>query len=182
MNKINLSIRPLLVDKKLEILLVEGSERDAKLIIKAFRNSKLETNISRVQDGVQAMQFLHRRGRYASRPTPDLIFLDLALQRKDGRKVLKEIHDDPRLNTIRVVVMTSSAVQEDLQCAQELDAESFLRKPGDLRQFLDTLPDVTASWLLFANLPHVPTNSDPPPANKSRVRSSRRGGKRHRAT
>ena len=100
--------------RPIEILLVEDSPSDAELTVEALREAKIRNNLSIVEDGVQAMQFLRRQGQYANAPRPDLILLDLNLPRKDGREVLAEIKADKRLATIPVVVLTASTCRAGL--------------------------------------------------------------------
>ncbi|PSP92139.1 two-component system response regulator [Halobacteriales archaeon QH_8_68_33] len=97
-----------------EILLAEDNPGDAKLTRKALKQGNIINNLHVVTDGVKAMSYLNQEGEYADRPRPDLVLLDLNMPRKDGREVLKEVKEDPDLRRIPVVVMTSSAAEEDI--------------------------------------------------------------------
>src|SRR3989304_1810514 len=96
----------------IEILLVEDNPGDARLTIEAMREAKVRNRIHVVEDGVEAMAFLRREGRYGDAPRPDLILLDLNLPRKDGREVLAEVKADPALKRIPVVILTTSRAGE----------------------------------------------------------------------
>ena len=98
----------------IDVLLVEDSPSDAKLTAKTFQKAKVLNNLHIVEDGVEAMDFLRQVGDYKEAPRPDLILLDLNLPKKDGRKVLAEIKDDPTLCSIPVVVLTTSEAEEDI--------------------------------------------------------------------
>src|SRR5690348_12544017 len=124
------------VGRPIEILLVEDSPSDTELTVEALREGKMRNNLSTVEDGVQALDFLHRRGPYAHAPRPDLIMLDLNLPRKDGREVLAEIKADPALKTIPVVVLTTSRAEQDILRAYNLHANCYITKPVDFEQFL----------------------------------------------
>jgi CheY-like chemotaxis protein len=97
------------------ILLVEDNAGDVRLTQEAFKDAKVHLDLHVASDGVEAMDFLHRRGRYVDSPRPDLILLDLNLPRKDGREVLTEIKTDPDLKTIPVVILTTSGSDEDIE-------------------------------------------------------------------
>ncbi len=93
---------------RIEILLVEDNPGDIRLTQEALKEGKILNNLSVVTNGVEAMAFLRREGRYENAPRPELILLDLNLPKKDGREVLAEIKTDPNLKLIPVVVLTSS--------------------------------------------------------------------------
>src|SRR5258707_8555211 len=102
-------------DREVEILLVEDNPADARLTMEAFKSSTLPHFLSHAQDGVEALEFLRRQGRFSQAKRPDLILLDLNLPRKDGREVLLDIKTDQQLRRIPVVVLTTSQAQEDIQ-------------------------------------------------------------------
>ena len=146
--------------RPIEILLVEDSPSDAELTVEALRDAKIRNNLSVVDDGVQAMQFLRRQGQYANAPRPDLILLDLNLPRKDGREVLAEIKADNKLATIPVVVLTISTSEQDYLRAQELQADSYITKPVEFMKFLEVVREVKSFYLFVMTLPPVPTSGD----------------------
>ena len=137
----------------IEILLIEDNPGDARLAVEALKDSKVSNNLYHVRDGVEAMQFLHGQGEYNDAPHPDLILLDLNLPRKDGREVLAEIKEDPRLRLIPVVVMTSSEAERDLVRTYDLHANAYIIKPMDLNGFADVVQGVRDFWLSIVRLP-----------------------------
>jgi len=137
----------------IEILLVEDSPDDADLTIDALRDGKVRNRISLVEDGVEAMAFLRRQGKYASAPRPDLILLDLNLPRKNGREVLAEVKHDPDLRRIPVVVMTSSDDEKDIVAAYNLYVNCYVTKPVDLDQFIRVVKSIEHFWFGIVKLP-----------------------------
>ncbi len=139
--------------RPIEILLVEDSPSDTDLTIEALEEGKVANHLSIVEDGVQAMEFLRRQKQYAGVPRPDLILLDLNLPRKDGREVLTELKSDPDLHAIPVVVLTTSRAEEDVLRAYQLQANCFITKPVDFKQFLDVVRSIENFWLTVVTLP-----------------------------
>src|SRR5919202_2824220 len=113
----------------IEILLVEDNPGDARLAVEALKDSKVRNNLYCVEDGVEAMNFLYRRGGHTGVPVPDLILLDLNLPRKDGREVLAEIKEDPKLRHIPIVILTASEAERDLIKSYDLHANAYVVKP-----------------------------------------------------
>jgi two-component system, chemotaxis family, response regulator Rcp1 len=142
-----------MIGRPIEVLLVEDSPSDAELTVEALREAKIRNNLNVVEDGIQAMQFLRRQGRFADAPCPDLILLDLNLPRKDGREVLAEIKADEKLAGITVVVMTTSTSEQDLLRAQALKADSYITKPVEFMRFLDVVREVESFHLFIVTLP-----------------------------
>ncbi len=145
--KFNTPIRPI------EILLVEDSPSDADLTEEALSDGKVLNNLHWVEDGVEALAFLHRQGKYADVPRPDLILLDLNLPKKDGRDVLAQIKADPSLKLIPVVVLTTSAAERDILKTYELHANCYVTKPIDLEQFICVVRLIEMFWLAVVKLP-----------------------------
>ncbi|MEM7796009.1 MAG: response regulator [Cyanobacteria bacterium P01_C01_bin.118] len=139
----------------IDVLLVEDSPSDAKLTAKTFQKAKVLNNLHIVEDGVEAMDFLRRVGDYQDAPRPDLILLDLNLPKKDGRKVLAEIKDDPELCNIPVVVLTTSEAEEDILRSYALRANCYITKPVTLKQFIRVVESIEEFWLTVVKLPHV---------------------------
>ena len=136
-----------------QLLLVEDNAGDVRLTREAFKDAKVYLDLHVVSDGVEAMDFLHRRGRYADSPRPDLILLDLNLPRKDGREVLTEIKSDPSLKAIPVVILTTSGSDEDIERSYQLNANCYVSKPVDLEQFLSVVRSIDDFWLSAVRLP-----------------------------
>jgi CheY-like chemotaxis protein len=147
MNKNKNEIRPI------EILLVEDSPSDAEFTVEALKEAKVRNHLSIVEDGVLAMEFLRRQGRFADAPRPDLIMLDLNLPRKDGREVLAELKADESLRTIPVVVLTTSRAEQDVVRAYQLHANCYITKPVDFQQFLEVVRSIESFWLFVVTLP-----------------------------
>lgn len=140
----------------IDILLVEDSPGDVGLTKEALRESKVKNSLNVVSDGIEALAFLRKQGRYAGAPRPDLILLDLNLPRKDGREVLEEIKNDPRLKAIPVVVLTTSAAEQDIVRSYNLHANSYVTKPVDFDQFLRVVHVIEDFWLAIVKLPPKP--------------------------
>jgi CheY-like chemotaxis protein len=141
------------MSKPLDILLVEDNPADVRLTQEAFTEGKILNNLMVVRDGVEALEFLRRRGKYAGAIRPDLILLDLNLPRKDGREVLAEIKADPALMRIPVVVLTTSRAETDVVKSYNLHANCYVVKPVDLGQFVDVIKAIDNFWLTAVTLP-----------------------------
>ena len=137
----------------IEILLVEDNPGDADLARDALETSKVHNQVHVVTDGVAAMEFLRRKGKYADVPQPDLILLDLNLPKKDGREVLAEVKADPDLKRIPVVILTTSKDEADVPKAYNLHANCFITKPIDLDQFLKVVRTIEDFWFTIVRLP-----------------------------
>lgn len=139
--------------RPIEILLVEDSPGDVRLTKEIFRDGKILNNLSSVEDGVEAMAFLCREGKYANAPHPDLILLDLNLPKKDGREVLAEIKANESLKRIPVLVLTTSQAEEDILRAYDLHANCYITKPINLDQFIRVVKSIEEFWLTIVKLP-----------------------------
>jgi CheY-like chemotaxis protein len=137
----------------IEILLVEDNPGDVRLTQEALKENKVLNNLHVVEDGVEAMAFLHRDGKYVDAVRPDLILLDLNLPRKDGREVLSEIKADDDLKRIPVVVLTVSGAEEDILKSYNLHANCYITKPIDLNQFINVVRSIESFWLTIVKLP-----------------------------
>jgi two-component system, chemotaxis family, response regulator Rcp1 len=140
--------------RSIQILLVEDSPTDAKLTVKALALAKVANLVTHVEDGVQAMDFLKRRGKYPQATRPDLIMLDLNLPKKDGREVLEELKADPDLNTIPVVVLTTSKAEQDILRSYQLHANCYITKPVNFERFLEVVQSIEHFWLSVVVLPN----------------------------
>jgi CheY-like chemotaxis protein len=139
--------------RPVEILLVEDNPGDVRLTQEALRDGKVWNHLHHVSDGIEAVAFLRREGKYEDAPRPDLILLDLNLPRKDGREVLAEIKSDPRLAQIPVVVLTTSRAEEDVFRSYGLHANCYIVKPIDLDQFIHVVQSIESFWLCIVQLP-----------------------------
>ena len=143
--------------RALEVLLVEDSPADVRLTREAMRRWDITVNLHVVRNGVAAMEFLRREGAYPHAVRPDLVLLDLNLPKKDGREVLAEVKQDESLRTLPVVVLTTSAAQEDVARSYGLNANAYVRKPVGLADFFKAMHAIEMFWLDVATLPQVGT-------------------------
>jgi CheY-like chemotaxis protein len=137
-----------------EILLVEDNPGDVRLTKEALKEGKVYSNLHWAQDGVEALEFLRRRGKFAAAPRPDIILLDLNLPKKDGREVLSEIKNDDDLKRIPVVILTTSKAEEDVLRSYELHANCYVTKPVDLEKFIVVVQSIDRFWLTVVTLPN----------------------------
>ena len=138
----------------LELLLVEDNPGDVRLTEEALQEGRVYNKIHVVDDGVEALAFLRREGRYADARRPDIILLDLNLPKKDGREVLEEIKSDKALKRIPVVVLTTSEAEQDILRVYNLHANCYVTKPLDLDQFMSVVKSIENFWLTVVKLPH----------------------------
>lgn len=139
--------------RPIDILLIEDDDHDVYLMRKTLEKDRVINRIHRVEDGVEAMQYLRREGRFSDAIRPDLILLDLNMPRKDGRETLQEIKEDEELRKTPVVVLTSSDDQHDIIASYEHCANSYVTKPVDLIQFRDVLRALDNYWFSVVKLP-----------------------------
>jgi CheY-like chemotaxis protein len=137
----------------IQILLVEDNPGDIVLTREGMKNGRIRNDLHVVESGREALDFLHRRGKHAGAPRPDLIFLDLNLPEMPGVEVLAAVKGDPALMQIPVVVLTSSKAEEDIAKAYAQHANCFVTKPVDLDQFLTAVRSIKDFWLAVVKLP-----------------------------
>lgn len=139
--------------KPIDILLVEDNPGDARLTREALALSSMHSTLHDVRDGEQAMAFLRREGVFAAAPRPRLVLLDLNLPRRDGREVLEDMKQDPALQHIPVIVLTSSEAEEDILRSYRLHANCFITKPVDLADLARVLEGIERFWFALVKLP-----------------------------
>jgi len=139
--------------RPVEILLVEDNPGDVGLTRETLKDSKLLNHMSVAENGVEALAFLRREGKYVNAPRPDLILLDLNLPKKDGREVLAEIKADERLRRIPVVVLTTSSAEKDILETYDLHANCYITKPFNLDQFTAVVRAIEEFWFAIVRLP-----------------------------
>jgi CheY-like chemotaxis protein len=149
-----------LESRKSMTLLCAEDDADYRLLTRrALKASRLENDVRFVEDGVELMDYLHRRGKYSepgTAPTPGLILLDLNLPRKDGREALEEIKRDPDLRRIPVVILTTSSAEEDVMKTYSLGASSYIRKPVNMTGLVDIMSTLGHYWFDIVELAPPP--------------------------
>lgn len=136
------------------ILLVEDNPADVELTLRAFKRRRLSNPVTVARDGEEALDYLHRRGRFAEgAPVPGVILLDLRLPKVDGLDVLREVKSHPVYRNIPVVVLTTSAEDKDIKRSYELGAASYIVKPVEFEKFLELVERINLYWIL-TNVPY----------------------------
>ena len=142
--------------RPITILMADDDADDRQMTKEAFEESHLTNDLRFVEDGVELMDYLQRRGKYsdpASSPLPGLILLDLNMPKKDGREALQELKADPRLKAIRIVVLTTSKAEEDIVRTYNLSAASYITKPVTFAALIDVVQTLGKYWLEIVELP-----------------------------
>ena len=135
------------------ILLIEDNPADIRLTREAMKDSRITNNMDVVTDGVEALSFLKKEGRYSEATRPDLILLDLNLPKKDGRELLGDIKSDPELKSIPVVVLTTSEAEQDIVKTYNLHANCYIAKPVELEKFITVIRSIENFWFTIVKLP-----------------------------
>lgn len=138
-----------------EVLLVEDDAGDELMTREAFEDNRIGNTLHVVRDGLEALDFLYQRGEHTEAPRPDLILLDLNLPKYDGRQVLEKIKSDPDLSHIPVVVLTTSAAEEDILRSYKLHANAYVTKPVDLDQFIKAIRHIDDFFVTVVKLPRA---------------------------
>ena len=141
--------------KPFQILLVEDNPADVRLAREALKEGPLENNLNVVPDGMEAVAYLRREGNYTGVSRPQLILLDLNLPKKDGREVLAQIKTDDDLKMIPVVILTTSAADQDIQTAYRLHANCYVIKQLDLDAYISSVRSIENFWFRTAQLPRI---------------------------
>ena len=138
----------------IEVLLVEDDPGDVLMTQEAFEEHKVRNRLTVVSDGVDALAYLRRDPSvYPDAVQPDLILLDLNLPRRDGREVLEEVKKDPDLGRIPVVVLTTSAADEDILRSYQLHANAYVTKPVDFDRFIAVVRQIDEFFVSVVRLP-----------------------------
>jgi CheY-like chemotaxis protein len=137
----------------IEVLLVEDDPGDVLMTQEAFEEHKVRNRLTVVSDGAEALSYLRREGQYTEAVRPDLILLDLNLPRRDGREVLAEVKNDPDLCRIPVVVLTTSAADEDILKSYQLHANAYVTKPVDFERFIAVIRQIDEFFVSVVKLP-----------------------------
>src|SRR5262245_57296629 len=142
--------------KPITILMADDDSDDRLMTKEAFEESRVANDLRFVEDGLELMDYLYRRGKYsdpAASPRPGLILLDLNMPKKDGREALEEIKSDPKLRPIRVIVLTTSKAEEDILRSYDLSAASYITKPVTFAALTEVIKTLGKYWLEIVELP-----------------------------
>ncbi len=143
--------------RSITILMADDDAEDRLMTKEAFEENRLANDLRFVENGVELMDYLKRRGKYSDptqSPRPGLILLDLNMPKKDGREALKEIKSDPALQPIPVVVLTTSKEEEDIHRSYQLHANSYIMKPVTFESLVKVIKSIGQYWLGIVELPH----------------------------
>ncbi len=140
--------------RAIDILLVEDDPGDELITREAFEHNKIKNNLHVARDGEEGLDFLYRRGAFGDAPEPDLILLDLNLPKYDGRQLLEQIKSDADLCHIPVVVLTTSAAEEDILKSYKLHANAYVTKPVDVDQFMSAVRQIDEFFVQVVRLPN----------------------------
>ena len=141
--------------KPVTILMADDDADDRKLTAEAFVEARLSNDLRFVHDGVELLDYMNRRGKYAdpaTSPRPSIILLDLNMPRKDGREALKELRADPRFKSMRVIIMTTSKAEEDIIRSYDLSAASYITKPVTFDALVEVVRTLGKYWLEIVEL------------------------------
>lgn len=139
--------------RPVEILLVEDNPGDARLTREAFKEARVASHLSVVGDGVEALAFLRRQGKFAAAARPDMILLDLNLPKKSGLEVLADVKIDSELRRTPVVILSTSQAEQDISRSYDLYANSYITKPVNLEEFIEVVKSLERFWLATVRLP-----------------------------
>ncbi len=137
------------------ILLVDDNPGDVLLISEALAEFRAIATLDVAIDGVEAMEFLRRQGRFLDKPRPDIILLDLELPRKGGKEVLAEVKNDDELKLIPIIVLSSSNAPQDVVRSYSLHANCYVVKPFHLDDLTNTVKSIVTFWLTVVRLPEA---------------------------
>jgi CheY-like chemotaxis protein len=141
-------------NRVIDILLVEDDRGDELITREAFERNNISYTLHVARDGEQGLDFLYRRGAYENAPRPDLVLLDLNLPKYDGRQLLEKVKSDAQLCHIPVVVLTTSAAEEDILHSYKLHANAYVTKPVDVDEFMTAVRQIDEFFVQVVRLPH----------------------------
>lgn len=137
----------------IKILLVEDNPGDVRLTKEALKDSKINNTLDVVEEGSDAIDYLHKRGKYKKVTTPDLILLDLDLPNMSGREVLETVKSNPLFRLIPIVILTVSQSDQDVLRSYDMQANAYVTKPLDLDQFIEVIRSIENFWFTIVKLP-----------------------------
>ncbi|MCI5060177.1 MAG: response regulator [Alphaproteobacteria bacterium] len=139
----------------IKILLVEDNEGDVMLTKLAFEKADIPVDIIVTQNGIEAMEYLRREGKFTNALTPDIVLLDLNMPKMSGKEVLKEIKEDPELKVIPVIILTSSEAHMDVLNSYRYYANAYIIKPVTVESFIDVAQTIEDFWVKINKLPSL---------------------------
>jgi len=139
--------------RAIEVLLIEDDPGDVVITREAFEHYKIRNSLRVARDGQEGLDYLYRRGAHSSAPRPDLILLDLNLPKYDGHQLLEQIKSDPELCHIPVVVLTTSAADEDILRSYQLHANAYVTKPVGFSEFMNVIRQIDEFFVQVVRLP-----------------------------
>ena len=144
------------------ILLAEDSERDVELTLAALEEHNLANEVVVARDGVEALDYLYQRGRFAGHANglPVVVLLDLKMPKVDGLEVLRQMRTDPALKHVPAVMITSSREEQDLVRSYQLGVNAYVVKPVDFQQFVESIKQIGFFWAVI---------NEPPPGSVKRT-------------
>ena len=144
-----------MINRQVEVLLVEDNEDDLVIIQEVFADMKLASIVNTVRDGEEALAYLQRKGKYKVARMPDIVLLDINMPKKNGFEVLEEMKKDRRLQSLPVIMLTTSHREEDIVRSYEMGACSYLQKLVDLDQFKQLIKQFEHYWTGISRIPLV---------------------------
>jgi CheY-like chemotaxis protein len=138
----------------IDVLLIEDDPGDILITREAFKHHKIENTLRVAHDGQEGLDYLYQRGPHQGAPRPDLILLDLNLPKYNGHQLLEKIKSDPKLCHIPVVVLTTSAAEEDILRSYRLHANAYVTKPVGFEQFMNVIHRIDEFFVQVVRLPH----------------------------
>jgi CheY-like chemotaxis protein len=139
--------------RAVDVLLIEDDPGDELITREAFEHNKIANTLHVARDGQEGLDYLYRRGAYQDAQRPDLILLDLNLPKYNGRQLLEMIKSDADLCDIPIVVLTTSAAEEDILRSYQLHANAYVTKPVDLDQFMSAVRQIDEFFVQVVQLP-----------------------------
>lgn len=139
--------------KPIHILLVEDNEGDILLTREAFDDAKILVTLSVVKDGVEAIDFVNKQGKYTAVEQPDLLLLDVNLPKKNGHEVLKYIKDKDDIKHIPVIMLTTSSSEKDINQSYNNYVNCYITKPVDVNDFMEVVSTIENFWISIVKLP-----------------------------
>ncbi|MBN2754520.1 MAG: response regulator [Candidatus Goldbacteria bacterium] len=137
----------------LSVLLVDDKPGDVRLVVEAFKESRVQNNLSIVGDGEEAISFLKQEGKYQNAPRPNLVLLDLRLPGLNGLEVLKQIKGNEKISGIPVIVLSNSDSEADINSAYKYMANCYIVKPFAMAEFIEVVKYMEKFWMNCVRLP-----------------------------